>query len=243
MYIVEFIAPAGSGKSTLCNALIKKKRFIGQNASSALKYLPFGLIRFFLQISRFKFLSYFIFKLFNLFHKFDVAYLKYILPYTEDTKCIEIYFKNVCNSFVKKQNTKKARDRLSFFISSATSFNLIKASKKNGIGILDEGFAQRGISLIYHGASETIAKEYYENTPLPDLLVILKIDSHSLIKRLKIRSKNKPWFFDYIDTSIRSLDDCKKIYQNRGCNILELDNNETLEKNIDLILERLKHDK
>lgn len=242
MYIVEFIAPAASGKTTLCYELIKNKKFIGQNASSSLRYLPIGVIRFLQLISRIKFISYLADKIFNLFHKFDVAYLKYILPNNKNSKCIEIYLKNVSNSFGDKKNIEKARDRLSFFVSSATSFNLFKSNKKNAIGILDEGYAQRGMSLIYHGVPETIVKEYYENTPLPDLLVILKVDSENLIKRLEKRSNDKPWFFDYVDNCRKSVDDCKKIYQNRGCKILELDTNESLKKNIEFILERLKND-
>ncbi|MDA7604991.1 hypothetical protein N8724_06320 [Candidatus Pelagibacter sp.] len=245
MYIIEFIAPAASGKTTICDELIKNKknRFISQNAISALKFLPISLVRLLQVLSKYKFISFLIFKIFNLFHKLDVAYLKYFLSEKETSRCIEIYFSNICSSFKNQENIQKASDRLSFFISSATSFNLIKLYEKNATGILDEGFAQRGISLIYHGISASTVREYYQNTPLPNLLVVLKIDNENVVKRLNKRNNDKAWFFDYIDESIQSVDDCKQIYQKRGCNVLELDTRDSLEKNIKIILERLKNDK
>jgi hypothetical protein len=244
MYIIEFIAPAGTGKTTLCNELINnnKKKFIGQNAIPSLKYFSLSLVLLLQKLGRHNMFKLIILKIFNLFYKLNASNLKYLLSTSNDDKCIEVYFKNICTSFSRKENIEKAKDRLSFFISSATRINMGRFYGKNAIGVFDEGYAQRGISLINHGVMLSDVNAYYKSTPLPNLLIVLKADCITIEERLTKRSSKDIIFMNTIDESIQSTQECKKIYLSRGCDILELNANDSLASNVELILNRLDND-
>ena len=247
MFIIEFIAPAGAGKTTICTELEKNKNiiFLSQNIAWLSKFIPLRLLLIFKKASiRNKKHYRYIEKILNLFFFRQAINLKENLTNGELEECSQLYIAECIKYFSDSLEAKDAASRLSFFLDSAIKFSLSRKSTLNEIVLFDEGLAQRGTSLAYQGVCNDTITNYFKKTPLPDLLVVLDIKEASLDARLDARGGGNDKHYQLMRRAIETTECCKTIYNWRGCPTLVLNATFSVDHNtkiiVDEVIKRLK---
>ena len=239
MYIIEFIGPAGSGKTTLALELCKKNKFIHQSFLVFIKNQKIALL---LQkiADKYPLAKKIIKEICNIMELVLIGRAKYLL-HPKSNIHSQIYFSYFFSLLNDDILSAQASKRLRYFLKSSTIQNLAILSNSTIMALIDEGLAQRGISLAQASSKNDFLEHYYSNTPLPDILIHIDLNVNSLRTRIIKRNGESSNFLQNIDKMIEISNLCKTIYQNRGCKCLTINGENHLTQNVDIILEFLKN--
>jgi hypothetical protein len=118
--------------------------------------------------------------------------------------------------------------------------NLFNAAREliayDNVLILDEGPAQRGLSIVYHRSEGII--NYINEAPMPDLLVVV-IDN---AEKIQTHLNNRKHHFDlnhyqskFISKALDWTESIANIYHKRGCEVIYLNSSSNVYSNVDFI--------
>lgn len=225
MKIIEFIGPNGIGKTHLTDFLLKSGEFIVQHDLPFFKRLPMLFFSFVI-LSEKTALRLLIRKIKTLANMYHIHYFNNFETSLESEKIFSEYVKDL-SDYTNEGNALYFYRRIGLMIRTltiwdlATKFNTIKPDYNKHI-LFDEGLAQRAISLASHGVDIHRIKKYLQNVPKPDILVCLHAPEEVIMKRRKNRASDEG-SADEILFLTRIVDECKKIYQDSGVKVINLD--------------------
>jgi len=231
--IVEFLGPAGVGKSFYSRQLRQRLRKGFMSRTLFLVSLKFNI----------KNHHYFSNLFFHYVAQFIWIFIKKQVPKdffplsNKDLSLISVY----SNLLVQNYFNELAGQRFNAFMSS---MNLFNAGREliayDNVLILDEGPAQRGLSLVYNGSYDLFS--YINEAPIPDLLVVILGDS----EKIQAHLSNRKSHFDLIHNQLEFITKAQdwthqiaSIYHKRGCDVIYLNSYDDVQSNVDFIKSKI----
>lgn len=222
---IEFLAPAGAGKTTLVKYLEKETPYWTQEYCGVLStsVILAKILRFFSRLN-----PKVIKRILNIFSNRNLLTKEY---YNNERILL-----NVLNEVSTKDfDFQSSLSRIFYFLRSYSEFFATDDLEESGSILFDEGPAQRLTSLIYLGCSEDVITNYIENAPLPDILFVINVTNELLKTRIANRNGQSNSFFKKADVAILHVLNAAKLYEKRGCKVIFLDGALSLEENAILV--------
>jgi hypothetical protein len=118
--------------------------------------------------------------------------------------------------------------------------NLFNAAREliayDNVLILDEGPAQRGLSIVYHRSKGII--NYINEAPMPDLLVVVIDNAEKIQTHLNNRKHHfylNHYQSEFISKALDWTESIANIYHKRGCEVIYLNSSSNVYSNVDFI--------
>ncbi len=245
-YHIEFFGIPGAGKSTLCKKMLdfnflNKKSFYCFDGA-----IELSTKRCILNQDKttwkiwIKYLMYVIGQkgfspIYNYTRFRFNAYNRFIKKYVELEKLI----------LNRELNMEEIEILKRYFFSLGSGFHLVKEYlSKDEILIIDEGFIQRSLSLFWRGKEINGKKQletYFDIVPLPDLIIFINVDIDNAIEHMKNRKRGVHQLVEEKDCKYMNytIDEAVSILSNKKVDIIEVNNNGTLENSIEKLKESI----